>query len=277
MDYNNDYDEDLSEELDNEISDNFLEDEDIGEQAEEIQDDEEEKTRTIFDDFSIPKNKNMYFDEELVKDLIINQYQPYLDYGFNEKGKKVCISRDRASKEVEKQIMGNLLLIAKAIVNKYRYWRFEPYEDLWAESLKAMWYYLPNFTPNKGSAFDLFSIICKRHLLNYTLKNYKHRITSNVDEHFDLQSNNAINYNIFFDNLEKTFLTIIDENYIGEKRKKYTELTSILMEYLVKNEKVVGKNDLLSAFKEYGYKSTEYKKFIEDMMKYKDEFYSICK
>lgn len=274
MDYNN-YDEDLENDIDTEDinSDDFLDDEDL---EQPIQD-EEEKTRTIFDDFEIPKNKNMYFDEELVKDLIINQYQPYLEYEFNEKGKKVCISRDRASKEVEKQIMGNLLLIAKAIVNKYRYWRFEPYEDLWAESLKAMWYYLPNFTPDKGSAFDLFSIICKRHLLNYTLKNYKHRITSNVDEHFDLQSNNGVNYNIFFDNLEKTFLTIIDENYIGEKRKKYIELTSILMEYLVKNEKVVGKNDLLSAFKEYGYKSTEYKKFIEDMMQYKDEFYSICK
>ena len=45
------------------------------------------------------------------------------------------------------------------------------------------------------------------------------------------------------------------------------------MEYIVKNGKIVGKNDLLSAFKEYGYKSAEYKKFIEEIMKYKEEFY----
>lgn len=273
MEYDENY-ENLDEDLDKKsFEDEYIEDEEIDDTEEVV----EEKNHNIFDDFKIPKSKNMYFDEELVKDLIINQYQPYLDYGINEKGKRVCISRERASKEIEKQIMGNLLLIAKAIVNKYRYWRFEPYEDLWAESLKAMWYYLPNFTPDKGSAFDLFSIICKRHLLNYTLKNYKHRITSNVDEHFDLQSNTETNYNIFFDDLEKTFLTIINKNYTGEKKERYEELTSILIEYLVKNEKIVGKNDLLSVFKEYGYKSTEYKKFIEDMAQYKDEFYELCK
>ena len=69
----------------------------------------------------VAKKKNMYFDEELVKDLIINKYQPYLEYGINEKGKRVCINRENAPKDVEKEIMGNLFLIAKAIINKYRF------------------------------------------------------------------------------------------------------------------------------------------------------------
>ena len=233
---------------------------------------EEPKSTSILDTLKNGK-KGMYFDEELVKGLIVDKYQPYLDYEINEKGKRVCTNRDRASKDVKKEIMANLYLIANAIINKYRYWRFEPLEDLQAEALKAMWYYLPNFTPGKGSAFDLFSIICKRHLLNFTLKNYKHRIAGDIEACYDISSQPITNYPLLFDTLEKTFLKIIDRHYIGKKRKRYIELTSILMEYIVKNGKIVGKNDLLSAFKEYGYKSAEYKKFIEEIMKYKEEFY----
>ena len=49
------------------------------------------------------------------------------------------------------------------------------------------------------------------------------------------------------------------------------------MEYIVKNGKIVGKNDLLSAYKEYNFKSVEYKKFIEDLLKYKDEIYDMVR
>ena len=253
------------------IDNEYIEEETSGDD-EEI---EEEKSPSILDGLKTSK-KGMYFDEELVKGLIVEQYQPFLDYEINEKGKRVCVNRERASKEVEKEIMANLYLIANAIINKYRYWRFEPLEDLQAEALKAMWYYLPNFTPGKGSAFDLFSIICKRHLLNFTLKNYKHRIAGDIEVCYDISSPEETNYPILFDNIEKTFLNIINKHYVGKKRKRYIELTSILIEYIVKNGKIVGKNDLLSAFKEYGYKSAEYKKFIEDLMKYKDEFYKMC-
>lgn len=239
------------------------------------QESEEDKIDILKDEFKKAK-KNMYFDEELVKDLIVNQYQPYLDYGVNEKGKRVCISRERASKEVEKEIMANLYLIANAIINKYRYWRFDTVDELQAESLKAMYVYLPNYVPGKGSCFDLFSIICKRHLLNFTIKNYRHRLTADIDICYDVANVEETNYNIFFENLEKTFFEIINCNYVGKKRKKYIELTSILIEYLNKNKKVVGKNDLLSAFKEYSYKSTEYKKFIADMLKFKQKFYDLA-
>lgn len=240
------------------------------------EEDIKKNSKSILNEFTKQK-KNMYFDEEKVKDLLVNKYQPYLEYGINEKGKRVCISREKAPKDIEKEIMGNLFLIANAIINKYHYWRFESLDDLQAEALKAMWMYLPNFVPGKGSAFDLFSIICKKCLLNFTLKGYRHRLPTDIDVCFDVAAPNHINYNIFFDNLEKTFLSIINKNYIGKKRKKYIELTSILMEYLVKNEKIVGKNDLLSAFKEYSYKSTDYKKFIEEISQFKDEFYQLIK
>lgn len=269
MDIDNEYEDDNIEEN---YTDNY--DEEFDEEGcEEL---EEPKSSSILDSLKT-KKKGMYFDEELVKDLLMNKYQPFLIYEINEKGKKVCVNRDNASKDVEKEIMANLYLIAKAIINKYRYWRFEPIEDLEAEALKAMWYYLPNFVPGKGSVFDLFSIICKRHLLNYTLKNYKHRITSDIEVCYEVSTPNEANYPILFDSLEKTFLEIINKHYIGKKRKRYIELTSILIEYIVKNRKIVGKNDLLSAFKEYGYKSLEYKKFIEEISKYKEEFYDLIR
>ena len=245
-------------EYDNDEDTNEIDDYNDIENDEGLQEpeDDDEKSKSILSSLTV-KNKKMYFDEELVKDLIINKYQPFLEYGINEKGKRVCTSREKASKEVEKEIMANLLLIANAIINKYRYWRFESADDLQAEALKAMWYYLPNYVPGKGSAFDLFSIICKRHLLNFTLKGYKHRITGDIDTCFDVAN--------------------LNKHFVGKKRKKYIELTAILMEYLVKNNKVVGKNDLLAAFKEYSYKSTEYKKFIDDISSYKEELYEIVK
>ena len=98
-------------------------------------------------------------------------------------------------------------------------------------------------------------------------------IAGDIEACYDISSQPITNYTLLFDTIEKTFLKIIDRHYIGKKRKRYIELTSILMEYIVKNGKIVGKNDLLSAFKEYGYKSAEYKKFIEEIMKYKEEFY----
>lgn len=219
--------------------------------------------------------KKMYFDEERVKHLIVDEYQPYLEYGINAKGKRVCINRDKASKEVEKEIMGNLLLIANAIINKYKYWRFEPTEDLQAEAMQAMWCYLPNYVPGKGTAFNLFSIICKKCLLNYTTKNYRNRDTSDIDVCYDLSSREEVNYDLLFDSIEKTFLEVINKHYVKDKRKNYIELTEILMKYLDENKAIVGKNDLLSTFKEYGHKRTEYKKFIEEMSQYKDEFYSL--
>lgn len=261
-----------------EFEETFIEDEfEPVEEGYELEKEEvDEKRFDILSNLSKgKKKKNMYFDEELVKHLILDVYQPSLIYGIDEKGKRVCVDRTKADKEVEKEIMANLLLIANAIINKYSYWRFDSVDDLQSECLKAMWYYLPNFQETKGTAFNLFSILCKRHLLNFTLKNQKHRTTADIDIQPNTQAKDDLNYNLFFEDLEKTFLDIIDRNFVKEQRKKYIELTSILMEYLVKNKKIVGKNDLIASFREYGYKSSDYKKFIEDMSKYKSLFYEL--
>lgn len=243
-------------------------DEEINEEIEEKVLEELEAKATSGFNFK-KKTPNNYFDEERVKHLIVDVYQPSLVYDDNGK----IISRDI---EAEEEILQSLLLIVRAIINKYMYWRFDSVEDLEAEGLSACWKYLPRYVPGKGTAFNLFSILCKMDLLNYTLKMKRHRLTADIDICPDIEQKQETNYDLFFEDLEVTFLKIIDEHFIKEKRKKYIELTSILIEYLVKNKNIVGKNDLFSAFREYGYKTTDYKAFIEDMMQFKDQFYELA-
>lgn len=271
--YNDDDIDEYDENLYDCSEDEEIDEEDLPEECDEDEAEPKPSKSTLLNLLKGEKKKKNYYDEELVNDLIINHYQPYLVYGINEKGKRVCIDRSNVPRDVEKEIMANLFLIVNAIINKYSYWRFEPMDDLQAEALGAVWKYLPNYTPNKGTSFNLFSIIAKMHLRNFTTKNLRHRLTTDVDLCYDVSAPKAVNYDLFFEDLEKTFLDIIDHHYIGKKRKLYVEFTSILMEYLVANKKVVGKNDLLASFKGYGYKSTDYKKFIEEISKYKEEFY----
>ena len=249
-------------ELKDEELENYMLDSDDMKELEELEE-SESKNHSNFNFKN--KKQNMYFDEERIKHLIVDVYQPSLKY---DKDGKI-IARDV---EAEEEILQALLLIVSAIINKYMFWRFDSTEDLEAEGLSACWKYLPKYVPGKGTAFNLFSILCKMDLLNYTLKMKKHRLTADIDICPDVEQKQETNYNLFFEDLEATFLKIIDEHYIKEKRKKYIELTSILMEYLVKNKNIVGKNDLFCAFRSYGYKTTDYKKFIEEISEYKSEF-----
>ena len=219
------------------------------------------------------KGKN-YFDEDRVEDLIINQYKPYCAYSYNEKGKLV-VDRSKVPCKIEEELIGWLILIAKAIINKYRYWRFDRYDELVSEAVKAQWIYIPKYEPSKGKAFSLFSIIVKRHLLNYTKKNLKHRLTEDIDSVFDVGEEDKEEFRIVLENVEQTFFKVINEHYTGEKRDLYIDLCSILMEFFDKNRTLTinKKKDLFSTFKEYGYKSTDYKKFISDIETYKNEMY----
>lgn len=285
MNLEEDYQKDIedSQQADEENLDDENEIDDMDEVYEESEDPDElkekEETEKIYDinsknipfEFRTNKkhNKNMYFDNAKVEDLIVNVYQPSLVY--DENGK--IISKNE---KAEKEIMVNLFSIANAIINKYSYWRFDSVDELQAECLAAMWKYLPKFTPGKGTAFNLFSILCKRHLLNYTLKNQKHRLTADIDICTDVKNIDEEHYNLFFEDLENNFLKIIDSHFVKAKRKRYTELCAVLMEYLYNNRNIVGKNDLLSAFREYGFKSSDYRKFILDMKKYETSFYELA-
>ena len=215
--------------------------------------------------------KNMYFDEEYFEDLVLNHYLPSIKR--DEEGN--IISRDV---ELEKEVLANILLIVNAVINKYGIWRFEKWDVLQNEGVSECWRALETFDPSrKKKFFHYLSLVAKFHLVNLTKKDKESRKAADVDICPELESKSYSDDDIFIDDLETTLFDIIDFNFEDNpKHDKYIDLASILMDYIKKNRQIVGKNDLYSTFREYGYKTNDFKNFIADLEPYKDELYSLC-
>ena len=210
----------------------------------------------------------MYYDEKLAVDLIHEwQASAYILNG-------IVMQRDMI---VENKIIVEINKIALAIINQYRYHIFEPTEDLMQEAVKECWRNLPKFSTDKGTSFNYFSLICKRHLLNYTTRRSKHRNLNDVDEQVDLESRRDINYDLFFDDLETTLFRLINENYLRAKRKKYLVIASVILDYLRKTRKYVSKTDMYSWGRSWGLKTSDIREFITEMSSYKEDIFSISR
>ena len=200
--------------------------------------------------------KKYYFDEENFQKLLTEYQRTAIVYN------GVVINKDE---KVERELVNQVQKIVIAIINQYHYHLFEDVEDLKQEGAKACFTNFIKFTPNKGTAFNYFSIIVKIHLLNYTDRRKKHRNLSDVDECVDVESRKELNYDLFFENLETTLFKIIDENFVGNKRKKYTKIASIIIGYLKKSKVYTSKSDMYSWLRSYGFKSGEAREFIKAM------------
>lgn len=212
-----------------------------------------------------------YFDEDYFADLVLNKYIPSIVKDDNGK----IISSD---KKAEKEILANMLKIVEAVINKYGIWRFESREILRSEGLAECWRSLPTFDPSrKKKFFHFLSLVAKYHLINFTKKDKESREMADISIQPDLESKNYIENNFFFEELENELFRIIDENFSNneEKHDKYINLASILMEYIKENKMIVGKNDLFSTFREYGYKTSDYKKFLLDLEPFKERLYNL--
>ena len=110
---------------------------------------------------------NNYFPEEKVKELIL-KYQEITK--FDENGKKIIY--DEA---LETEIVKYLLTIVKCIINVYKYYIFEDYEDLVQFGIMNCFSSLMKYDPKYGTVFNYFSIVCKLSLYNYTMRRKKHR------------------------------------------------------------------------------------------------------
>lgn len=213
-----------------------------------------------------------YFDEDYFADLVLNHYLPSIKK--NEEGK--IIARNII---YEKEVLANILLIVNAVINKYGIWRFERFEILQLEGLAECWKSLPTFDPSrKKKFFHFLSLVTKYHLINLTRKDKEIREMADIAIQPDLEGDSYCENNFFFEDLEMTLFDIIDENFSSDEEihAKYIDLASILMEYLRENRMVIGKNDLLNTFREYGYKTSDYKKFIVDITPFKSQLYELA-
>lgn len=215
--------------------------------------------------------KGMYFDEDYFNDLVLNHYLPSI----KKDTEGNVVSRDL---DLEKEVIANILLIVNAVINKYGIWRFERYEVLQSEGVAECWRSLPTFDPlRKKKWFHFLSLVTKYHLINLTKKDKEIRETADVAIQPDLESKIYVKDDFFFEDMEMILFDIIDEHFSNEKEKheKYIDLASILIQYIRENKMIVGKNDLLSTFREYGYKTSDYKKFITDIEPYKQQLYEL--
>jgi len=214
------------------------------------------------------KKARNYFDEEVVRGMLL-EYQKTVV-----KRDKVVIIKDEV---LETKITKEVMKIVNAIIVVYRYYIFEDTDDLMQHGMKACYENFVKFDPQKGTAFNFFSIIAKISLLNYTDRRQKHRNHQDIQEQIDLVSPQSINYEMFFDELEDTLFEVVDENYVGSKRKKYIKIASVILDYLKKTQKFVSKSDLYSWARGYGIKNTEVREFIKSLSRFDTEIFSLVK
>lgn len=212
------------------------------------------------------KKARNYFNEEVVRDMLL-EYQKTVV-----KRDKVIIIKDAP---LEAKITKEVMKIVNAIIVVYRYYIFEDTDDLMQHGMKACYENFVKFDPVKGTAFNFFSIIAKISLLNYTDRRQKHRNHQDIQEQIALESPQRVNYEMFFDELEDTLFGIIDENFIGSKRKKYVKIASVIIDYLRKTQKFVSKSDLYSWARGYGIKNTEVREFIKTIGEFNVEIFSL--
>ena len=101
------------------------------------------------------KKQNFYFNEEQVTKWIF-EYQKTAVIERDEDGNDVIVWKD---KKLEELISLEILKIVKAIIQVYRYYVFEPYEDCVQYGMMSCFTNYLKWKPEKGTAFNFFSII----------------------------------------------------------------------------------------------------------------------
>jgi DNA-directed RNA polymerase specialized sigma24 family protein len=195
----------------------------------------------------------MYFSEEEAQRLI-TQYKNTIVMVDG-----VIVSKNE---DIENRIMAMIRKIVIAIINNYRYYIFEEYEDLIQAGLEACFKGLPRYKEDKGSAFNYFSIIAKTHLLNYTDRRKKHRGHLDIEEQEDIEGYSEESFELTLNNLRSHLFNKIDRNFIKAKRKKFTKITLILLDYLEKSRKIINKSDLYAWSRSYGVKPIDIREYM---------------
>lgn len=169
------------------------------------------------------------------------------------------------NEKVEAEIMDMVRKIVIAIINNYRYYIFEEYEDLIQAGLEACYKGLPRYKEDKGTAFNYFSLIAKIHLLNYTDRRKKHRGHLDIEEQQEIEGCSEESFELMLSNLKNNLFYRIDRNFVRNKRKKYTKITLILVDYLEKSKKIINKSDLYAWSRSYGVKPVEIREYFADV------------
>lgn len=218
-----------------------------------------------------PKRKkaNNYYNEEKVNKLIV-EYQRTSLTEIGDDGKMVVLWKDV---KLEELIMVEIIKIVKAIIQVYRYYIFEDYDDCLQHGSMSCFQNFQKWTKEKGSSFNFFSIIAKRSLLNYTDRRKKHRNHNDIADQLDLYDNKTMNFEFYLEEVQDTLIDIVNKSFIGKKRKRFISISLILVDYLKKTKKFVSKTDFYSWARSYGMRSIDIREFMKAMREHGAELF----
>lgn len=205
-----------------------------------------------------------YYNEEYVQEML----KEYKETTTLRDGVAIC-----KNIELEKKIVKEIEKIVNAIIMVYRYYIFEAYEDLKQHALMACYTNFLKFDKNKGSSFNFFSLISKISLLNYTTRKKKHRNHQNIEDQLHLEGRTEVDFDVFLNNLEEVLFSVIDENFVSTKRKRYEKIASLILDYLSKTKKFVSKSDMYAWCRSYGIKTSNVREFVNDISKHREDLF----
>ena len=197
----------------------------------------------------------LYFDNKAAQELI-KQYKAELD--------------PVKKKNLRDEIMLRVKDIVNGIIFTHEFTAFEPYDDLLQEALLASMVALERFDPEKGTAFNYFSLVAKKSLTYYTLKNKKNR------------NNPTLEFEGNFLAVKKTITDFDIEILVRQLRiyfqepklKKLQPLNDILEKYL-KTKRRFNRRDFFRYCRSFGYSSNIIRKYLKIIYDNKDEVYEI--
>lgn len=209
-------------------------------------------------------DKKNYYNEKKVQELLV----AYQAETIIENGK--CIKRNI---KVENELVKEVQKIVAAIIFTYQFQRFEPFEDLMQQGMLACAPNFLKFTPYKGSSYNYFSLITKKTLLNYTLRRQRHRKGVEFDKIKNVvKVTTMYDFSEFISSIEEDIFYVIDQNFLGAKRKRHVKTAALIIDYLHKTQTFVSKSDLYAWCRSFGVKQNIVREFIKDFSKFTGEF-----
>lgn len=217
-----------------------------------------------------------YYNEKYVNELIL-EYQNTVETVSDAKGHKIVVNKTPRIEFLETQITIEVMKIVKAIIFLYRYDRYMEYDELESLGVMACFQNYLKFDPQYGSSFNFFSLIVKKCLYGVTTRNSKKREKNVYLEDLGdaIHSPKVPNIEEFVYDLKATLYDIIDCNFLGKKRKKYSLITNVICDYIMKTKAYISKTDMYKFCGNYSLRASDIRLYINDIRKYYSEIFSI--
>lgn len=221
--------------------------------------------------------KKNYYDEKYVDDMLV-EYQNTVETTQDPKGKKIVINKTPRIEYLETEITKEILKVVRAIIYLYRYDRYYiEYDELEALGIMACFQNYLKWDPAYGSSFNFFSLIVKKCLYGVTTRNSAKREKNVYLEDLGdaVHSSKMTNIEGLVDNLKDILTDIIDSNFLGKKRKKYSMISNIICDYILKTKAYISKTDMYKFCGNYSLRASDIRGFVNDMKKYYGDISSI--